>query len=243
MDRRNALRTMGGASVAGLVGLSGCTTDAKEALDGIDAVIADAGTNAILPVPDCVLTGAQAAGPFYFNVDQVRRDITEGRAGIPLRLLLTVVDVDQCLPLVDALVDIWHTDADGLYSGYTGQADDGSIDTRGEIFMRGLQVSDSGGQVEFSTIYPGWYISRTAHIHVKVHLDNQTVVTSQLYFPEADNEKVYALPPYSSSGRGQRPTNNTNDGVVGSGQLEDLLIRIEETNDGYNGFFIIGVRV
>ena len=64
------------------------------------------------------------AGPFYFDPRQMRRDITEGRLGVPLRLHLTVVDADRCEPIKGALVDVWHADAKGLYSGFGDAARD-----------------------------------------------------------------------------------------------------------------------
>jgi protocatechuate 3,4-dioxygenase beta subunit len=47
----------------------------------------------------------------------VRRDITEGKSGLPFNLRVKVVDVDACEPIEDAAVDIWHCDAEGAYSG------------------------------------------------------------------------------------------------------------------------------
>jgi protocatechuate 3,4-dioxygenase beta subunit len=39
-----------------------------------------------------------------------------------------------------------------------------------ETFLRGIQVTDVNGVASFQTIYPGWYVSRDVHIHLKVHL-------------------------------------------------------------------------
>src|SRR5206468_12278161 len=47
---------------------------------------------------------------------------------------------------------------------------DRSNNTRNQKFLRGYQVSDSNGAVEFLTIYPGWYGGRTVHIHFKIRL-------------------------------------------------------------------------
>ena len=55
-------------------------------------------------------------------------------------------------------------------------------DTR---YLRGAQVTNNEGVVEFTTIYPGWYQGRTVHIHAKVHLGTTTVLTTQLYFDDA----------------------------------------------------------
>ena len=59
---------------------------------------------------------------------------------------------DDCTPLKDAFVDIWHTDAGGVYSGYPGQL--GGLDTSGQTFLRGTQITDADGVALFDTIYP-----------------------------------------------------------------------------------------
>jgi protocatechuate 3,4-dioxygenase beta subunit len=40
-------------------------------------------------------------------------------------------------------------------------------------FLRGVQLSDKQGIVEFATIYPGWYVGRDIHIHLRVHIGGQ----------------------------------------------------------------------
>jgi hypothetical protein len=55
-----------------------------------------------------------------------------------------------------ARVDLWHADGQGMYSGYSGQGDDGS--TRGETFLRGTQFTGADGQVrchDLSRLVPG----------------------------------------------------------------------------------------
>lgn len=70
------------------------------------------------PLPSCTLTPEQTEGPFYFETGLIRQDITEGRPGQVLHLKLKVVDAAGCTPIRDAVVDIWHCDAAGEYSGY-----------------------------------------------------------------------------------------------------------------------------
>jgi protocatechuate 3,4-dioxygenase beta subunit len=53
-------------------------------------------------------------------------------------------------------VHIWHCYAQGVYSEVQNATS--------ENFPRGYQDTDSNGQVSFTTIYPGWYSGRTAHI-------------------------------------------------------------------------------
>lgn len=188
--------------------------------------------------PACVLTPQQTAGPFYFDPAMVRRDITEARPGSALTLRLQVVDAGSCAPIPNAVVDVWHTDASGLYSGYANQGEN-QVDTRGKTFMRGLQVTDGDGVAEFATVYPGWYAGRATHIHFKVHVDDQTYVTSQLYFPESVTAQVYATGVYAA--RGQNPTTNASDGVLRDGQLEQLQLDVSVDGDGYLGALALGI--
>ncbi len=84
-----------------------------------------------------------------------------------------------------AIVDIWHCDAAGVYSDAT----DPGFNTVGKKFLRGYQVTDANGGVQFTTIYPGWYRGRTVHIHFKVRAKAKSgqsyEFTSQLYFDDA----------------------------------------------------------
>jgi protocatechuate 3,4-dioxygenase beta subunit len=110
----------------------------------------------------CVLTPEVTEGPYYIDLDNVRRDITEGKDGTPLDLRLTVVDATGCTPIADAAVDVWHCDAAGIYSGF-GQASTGGPGGGGGsqsptddlTFLRGTQLTDANGLAEFQTIYPG----------------------------------------------------------------------------------------
>src|SRR5436190_21799572 len=65
----------------------------------------------------CVLAPEQTEGPYYISDELVRRNITEGRPGTPLTLRAFVVDASTCKAIKGAAVDIWHADANGVYSG------------------------------------------------------------------------------------------------------------------------------
>ena len=65
----------------------------------------------------CWLTPQETEGLFYFNPNLVRQDITEEKTGLPLRLDFSVID-ENCTPIPNVLVDIWHCDKNGVYSGY-----------------------------------------------------------------------------------------------------------------------------
>jgi protocatechuate 3,4-dioxygenase beta subunit len=189
----------------------------------------------------CRLMPQAVEGPYYFDPALERADITEGRPGIPLRLDLQVVDGAACVPIAGARVDVWHCDATGHYSGYTGQGDNQSTSTKGEAFLRGTQMADSAGAVTFRTIYPGWYRGRTAHIHFKVFLDKKTVLTGQCYFPDALSEFIYTtVAPYTER-KDKRDTLNSTDFLVSGDKDHTSFVAIKEEADAYVASLVIGV--
>lgn len=154
----------------------------------------------------CTLTPSQTEGPYYVNTNLVRQNITESLPGLSLQLYVMVVQNGTCNPIPGAIVDVWHTTAAGLYSGIQ------SLGTANRTYMRGIQTTDGYGVVRFDTIWPGYYVGRTAHIHLKIRFSNQTELTSQLYFPDPWTDLVYAnVPPYNT--RPPRGTRNSNDGI------------------------------
>ncbi len=146
----------------------------------------------------CALTASAAEGPFPSQSPLNRREIHENYPGHPLRLGIRVVDQD-CQPVPDATVDIWHTDASGDYSEYEDNGS-GKDEGEGSSFCRGSQISDQRGIVEFLTIYPGWYDGRAVHIHASVHLQDQRILTAQLYLDESYSAGVFATGEYAQFG-------------------------------------------
>lgn len=155
----------------------------------------------------CSLQAETTEGPYYIDPDLIRSDITEARSGTPLTLRLQVVTAD-CRPIRNARVDVWHCDADGAYSGVSSRTGDFS----GQTFLRGTQFSDAQGITTFQSIYPGWYPGRTPHIHYKVFLDQRTALTSQIFFPDATNDTVYASGGAYRNGPADR--SNAHDGIA-----------------------------
>jgi protocatechuate 3,4-dioxygenase beta subunit len=201
--------------------------------------VATATAIAKISQPTCTATPRQTEGPFYFDIGEVRKDITEGKAGMPLMVVLHLVEAGSCAPIGDAKVDIWHTDALGQYSGYPGQGDD-RADTSGETFLRGRQITDADGRVEFETIYPGWYPGRTVHIHFKAFTDGGNLIASQMYFPDDISDAVFETEPYSA--RGPRRTTNANDSVGRDETAQQALMgRITRNDNGYMATLTIGV--
>jgi len=190
------------------------------------------------PATTCVLTSEQTAGPFYFDVEQVREDITEGKKGTPLELVITVVDsAKDCKPIKDAVVDLWQADADGVYSGYKNQG----IDTTGQTYLRGIQITDSEGKVKFKTIYPGIYPGRVPHLHFKVIIDNKNYVTSQFYFPPEISKQIYSSnPAYPES----KIIDESSDVVVRYyGGADDLRMNVKKVNDKYVASHTVGIKI
>lgn len=199
-------------------------------------------------VAGCVVSPEQTAGPYFvdekLNRSDIRTDPSDNsvRPGVPLRLSLGVYRVahNSCAPLPGATVDIWHCDALGAYSDVLD--DPGEFaDTRGKKFLRGYQVTDAAGRVEFQTIYPGWYRGRNVHIHFMIRTNPAAATgqqfTSQLYFDEAVTDRVHAQAPYTQKGR--RDTTNERDGIFRRGG-RDLMLQLTKDGAGYVGTYKVG---
>ena len=187
----------------------------------------------------CILTPEVTEGPYYVDPGLVRADITEDRQGVGLEMKLQVVDT-ECRPIEGARVDIWHCDALGNYSGFAGQGSDARADTSDQTFLRGTQASDSRGIATFRTIYPGWYRGRTTHIHYKVFLDENTVLTSQVFFPDALSEYLFrSVAPYNERGA-ERDTLNGADRIAQAAG-DGAFAFVQEQPDRYVAALVVGV--
>lgn len=173
----------------------------------------------------CVLTPEAGEGPFYLDPKLLRSDITSGKPGAPLQLALQVVRAGDCATLANARVDVWQADALGLYSGYAKQSGVGGISTASAVgaqYLRGTQVTDAAGNVQFRTIFPSWYGGRTPHVHFKVFLGGNEVVASQIFFPDEISKEVFAeWQPYREHAS-KRRTFNDNDPIK-QGIYSDVL--------------------
>ena len=188
----------------------------------------------------CIATPQAVAGPYYFDPKLSRADITEGNPGVPLRIRLAMIDTATCQPLKGARVDIWHARADGFYSGYRGQGDSHKIDTSGGTFMRGTQETNTNGEAVFHTVYPGWYIGRTPHIHFKVFTDERNVLTDQMYFPDALSQYIFSnVDAYRRKRR--RDTFNVSDSLALMDTSHGGFCDIREQADHYLATMVLGV--
>ena len=224
ISRRASLASLGGLVAGGAVGIAGWRS-ADEAGAGPAAV--EAGLVA------CVLAPEQTEGPYYVDDAAVRRNVTEGKPGIPLSLRLTVVNASNCKAIRGALVEIWHCDAEGVYSGVSRQG------TENDLFLRGVQRTDAKGLASFRTIYPGWYPGRTVHIHTMVHLGGNVVHTGQLYFADAVTDAVYRRSPYNQ--RPNRDPRNPGDSIYRNGGRRSTL-KLARSGSGYTGSITMGVQ-
>ncbi len=258
IDRRQALRLLGAAGV-GSVAFGACRgsegTDGARTETTAGSPTTTAAPVAAVPVTAetfkgataCSLTPEQTEGPYYIDVDKIRGDIREDRHGVRLRLAVRVMNVDGCTPVKDAVFDVWHCDAGGLYSGFEeASRGSGGAPGRGPVnrdtagtdqtrYLRGAQVTDAEGIAVITTIYPGWYQGRTAHIHAKVQLANTKALTTQLYFDDKVSDEVFAKAPYNS--RQRRRTLNSDDAIYRS----QTTLTLSKEGDGYLGLKTIGL--
>ena len=191
---------------------------------------------------DCVLTPQITQGPYFLDPKLVRRDIREGKPGVPMRVRLRVVDVSRCAPIANARLDVWQADARGVYSGYHGQGDTGDADTTGQTYLRGAQGTDADGWAEFDTIYPGWYSGRNPHFHFKAFVGDRNVLIGEMHFPDALSEFIYANAAAYAHRMSDRAVININDAITTRADPHHLTsCAIREDRDRYVASFVIGV--
>ena len=232
--RREALAVLGSSVGAALIGCG--ASPASPSTTGSD--VAAGGSAA------CAVTPSETEGPYGDRIGMVsnqtyyRRDITEGKSGLPLALTLTIVNANNaCSPTPDATVEIWQCDAAGNYSEYAQPGFNGT----GQTFLRGLQVTDANGKVTFNTIYPGWYPGRATHIHVNVFRGGSLVKTTQIAFPESVSAAVYGSGVYAA--KGQNTTTNRGDNVFADGVDLELATLTGTVAGGYTGTLQIGLAL
>jgi len=217
LSRRDALIAAGGlgAAAVGAASLFGSADPAAAA--------------------DCVLLQREVTeGPYYVDLELVRRNIKEDRKGIPLTLRFRVFNVNTCRIIRRAAVEIWHADGSGTYSAVNGNSD---------TYLRGIQRTNAQGWARFETIYPGWYMGRTPHIHMKLFVSGSEVHTGQVFMKDAVSARVYSRAAYGS--RGQADTTNSDDMIyreAGRRALLHLRRKGDRVVDGYTGTLDIGVR-
>ncbi|HUP55703.1 MAG TPA: intradiol ring-cleavage dioxygenase [Methylomirabilota bacterium] len=224
------------SATAAAAASAGATATATAAAS---AVVASAGA-----LPSCVVVPELTEGPYYVDVNLERSDIRSNTGdgvasqGAPLELgwVVSQVDGDGCLPMEGAIVDVWHCDALGVYSGVEAST--------GTDFLRGFQRTDASGAAAFTTVYPGWYQGRAVHIHFKIRTDPDAEAgfefTSQLFFDDAFSQQVYSSGVYASKGQPDRP--NASDQIFNESGGATLL-DVSQDGDTYKTTFEIAVQL
>lgn len=183
-------------------------------------------------VPACTASNVDGAGqgPFFIHDEERADDISlyrqdiRGRydeaaePGVEMQLHVRILDATSgsCngAPVAGLEVYIWHTDAQGYYSGfgdpgvqkpdepYAGAPNQNDLNNP-DRFCRGVQVTDENGVVSFRSIFPGWYNGRDIHIHLValrpgsasgdrvVYAGGEHVFTTQFYFDPAFSDRVH----------------------------------------------------
>ena len=231
-------------SATGAVGSAAATSAATAS--SASTAAASPSAAAAASVPSCIVRPAETEGPYFVDVklnrSDIRSDTADGsvQAGVPLtiKFLVSKVSGSSCVPFEDALVDVWHCNADGVYSDVSAQS------SVGHTYLRGYQTTDANGLATITTIFPGWYQGRTVHIHFKIRTDaaaaSGTEFTSQLFFDDTLTDQVFAVAPYAA--KGTRSTRNANDGIYGSGGDQLLLATTGDPTKSLEATFEVGIQ-
>jgi protocatechuate 3,4-dioxygenase beta subunit len=194
-------------------------------------------------LPSCVVVPELTEGPYYLDVELERSDIRTNTAdgaaveGAPLTLewIVSQADGSACVPMADVVVDVWHCDGLGVYSGVSGNSGN---------FLRGFQRTDPNGKASFTTVYPGWYTGRAVHIHFKIRTDADSSTgfefTSQLFFDDDFSKQVYSSGVYAQ--KGAQDVLNASDQIYNQSGGQTLL-SVTQEGDGYKATFPIAVQL
>jgi protocatechuate 3,4-dioxygenase beta subunit len=235
LTRREALRLLGSTGTLLLVGASHPSS----------AGSSQAGKQRA----PCVVRPASTAGPFYVDEkldrSDIRSDPSDGtvKPGALMTLNISVSSIAEgsCAPLAGAIVDLWHCDADGVYSDAVDQFQ--GRDTSGKKFLRGFQAADGDGMAKFITIYPGWYPQRTPHFHYKIRSPASAGApyefVGQIYFDEGTSDRIYSKPPYAA--RGKRRVSNLTDRIYNSDAGRQSMLAVRSVKGGYAATFDVAL--
>ncbi|KAL1637723.1 hypothetical protein SLS58_009150 [Diplodia intermedia] len=233
--------------------------------------LADVDKRSIYPTiqnDTCILAEDTIWGPYGIDNEILRHDLRETQEGLDFYLDIGLLDVETCEPLPNAAVTIWNCNSTGSYSSYTGidpqtaelldgweKRADGTTDD--ETFLRGIMKSDGEGMVEFLTKFPGYYVTRTTHIHltVQANVSNGTSYSAssvqhigQLFFDEDLLDAVYQLAPYAAHLETLNRTLNSEDslltatGTNGASPMISVEYLGDDISDGLVGYITVGIN-
>jgi protocatechuate 3,4-dioxygenase beta subunit len=243
IGRRQALGSLAWvAGVSPLAATLGCREEDDAPDNRESALGANPGNTVTAPawdaVPTCAASNTDGAGqgPFFIHdaereddIDLFRQDIRgrydeSAEPGTELELYVRILDgrsADcEASPVAGVEIYIWHTDAQGYYSGFGDAGDQrpdqpyAGVPNQNDLknpdrFCRGAQVTDENGVVFFRSIFPGWYSGRDIHIHLlalrpgsasrgrEAYAGGEHIFTTQFYFDPALSDQVHrASEPY-----------------------------------------------
>ena len=191
----------------------------------------------------CTLIPSETEGPFPLdltaNTTFFRQDVREDRDGVQFNLKMKILGLDNCEPMSNVRVNIWHCDKDGIYSGYNNNMNPSDTNA---TYLRGYQMTDSNGEVEFITIFPGWYEGRICHIHFQVYVSTSYSVVSQMSFDIDTKNQIYS--DYSTIyTKGSDPMTFSNDNIFSDGYSYQICSISENTTTGsYDGYIEVSVQ-
>ncbi|NYE60374.1 protocatechuate 3,4-dioxygenase beta subunit [Duganella sp. 1224] len=264
-DRRQTLRwLLAGASTLPVLGCGGGSDSTSGTTSTTSAATTTTTTTTTPTVGSCTVIPEETGGPYpadgtnsnsggVVNVltqpGVVRSDIRSSfggasgtAAGVPLTIKLQIVNANNnCAALAGAAVYLWHCDRDGNYSLY-------SSGVTNQNYLRGVQETDSGGNISFTTIYPGCYTGRVPHVHFEVYPSlakatsaSSRIKTSQFTFPVATSNEVYATTGYSASVRNLAAISFATDNVFSDGYTLQMATITGNASDGYVATLTVAV--
>ncbi|KAE9377367.1 extracellular dioxygenase [Stipitochalara longipes BDJ] len=205
----------------------------------------------------CVLSPEVTQGPYYVSGEYVRENIIEDQEGVELILDTQVIDMATCDPVPDTMIEIWHCNSTGVYSGIvaSGNGDSSDASNINATFLRGLQPTDSEGVAQFATLFPGHYTGRAPHIHVLAHFNGTTYANGtygggyvshvgQLFFDQDLITQVEATSVYSTNT--QELTTNADDSIfsqeaASSDPVVEYSLLGDDVSSGVFGWVAFGV--
>jgi protocatechuate 3,4-dioxygenase beta subunit len=163
-------------------------------------------------------------------------------AGVPLTIKLQIVNSNgSCASLEGFAVYLWQCDRDGNYSLYSS-----GVTTQN--YLRGVQATDSSGNVSFTSIFPGCYSGRVPHVHFEVYRSlsaatsaSNRIKTSQFTFPVEAANAVYATSGYTASVRNMAAISLATDNVFSDGYSLQMTTVTGNVTDGYVATLTVSV--
>jgi protocatechuate 3,4-dioxygenase beta subunit len=262
--RRRALLWLAGATALPLFACGGGSDDDTSTTTGSSS--SGSGSSGSSSSGTCAVIPEETAGPYPGDGSNtngsgianalalsgiVRNDIrssfagaTGVAAGVPLIVNLRLVNTNNsCADLSGYAIYLWHCDREGRYSMY-------SSGVTAENYLRGVQATDSAGEATFTTIFPGCYSGRMPHIHFEVYRSTSTATssvnklrTSQLAFPDAVCDAVYATSGYSASVSNYSRITFATDNVFSDGVTLQVAEVSGSVDTGYIAALTVGIAV